>query len=150
MIIRPLEISDTRTVAKWIYDEWGKEEGLTIYNVMDSILLSRNAVGIPCFFVAEENGFLVGCASVLENDLPIQNTLGPWLANVYVLPNKRNTGLGKALIEHTTNYAFELVPTIYLYTHTPSLYLKQGWEVVKEEIYVGKDITIMKKDKIFP
>ncbi|CAA6603744.1 putative GCN5-related N-acetyltransferase [Rhodospirillaceae bacterium LM-1] len=137
---------EAQQVATWIYDEWARyEPDMTWENclavVMDSI---QPGVAIPAFFVARVNAQLVGCSSIIASDLPTRPELGPWLANVLVLPEYRNQGLGGSLIKAAMSHAALLTERLYLYTHDKTeLYAKLGWNPLGSDHYAGKNIVLM-------
>ena len=137
---------EAQQVAKWIYDEWARHEpDMTWENclagVMDAV---QQGVTIPAFFVARVNAKLVGCSSIIASDLPTRPELGPWLANVLVLPEYRGQGIGGDLIKAAMSHAEHLSERLYLYTHDKTeLYAKLGWKLLGSDHYAGKDIVLM-------
>ena len=54
---------------------------------------------------------------------------GPWLANLYVVPERREQGVATALIEHVLGHADGLgIDTLWLVTDSaPELHRRFGW-----------------------
>ena len=52
-------------------------------------------------YVAVENGNLLGTVSVSKRDLSMgkYNNIGPWLADLFVIPEHRNKGIARELIQ---------------------------------------------------
>jgi len=146
--ISPLkDAAEAEQAARWIYQEWAHLEAPAVWeeNQADIARSLEPAVGVPKFFACRVDGAMAGIASVVAHDLPTCPDLGPWLANVLVLPPWRRRGIGSALVRHVMDYARTLAPTLYLYTFDQTdLYRHLGWEVVREDSYTGRAITIMR------
>jgi GNAT superfamily N-acetyltransferase len=142
---------EARQVATWIYDEWARHEpDMTLEKCLAGVMESiQPGVAIPAFFVARVNTLMVGCSSIIASDLPTRPELGPWLANVLVLPEYRSQGLGGSLIKAAMTHAAHRTERLYLYTHDKTeLYAKLGWKHLGSDHYAGKDIVLM--DFLFP
>lgn len=138
---------ESELAAQWIYQEWARyESNATWAQNQNDIARSLDAsVTIPKFFGARANGDLVGIASIVPHDLPTRPALGPWLANVLVLPPWRRRGIGRALVQHVMDYAGALDMPFYLYTaDQAALYERLGWQTIDRDSYVGKPITLMR------
>jgi thiosulfate/3-mercaptopyruvate sulfurtransferase len=137
---------EAKQVAHWIYQEWARFETDAVWqkNRQDLDRSLNEALSIPKFFVARQAGQLIGMASIVENDLPSHPELHPWLANVYVSPEWRSRGVGSRLIRRAMDWSSTLVSTIYLYTTSQvELYLHLGWEILREDLYNDRRITLM-------
>lgn len=146
--ISPLkDEAEAETAGRWIYQEWARLEAPAVWqeNKADILRSLDPAVTIPKFFGCRVDGELAGIASVVPHDLPTCPTWGPWLANVLVMPHWRRRGFGSALVRYAMDYADGLVPALYLYTFDQvGLYLRLGWQTVREDVYLGRPITIMR------
>lgn len=141
------DAAEATLVGQWIYQEWARFEIPAVWeeNKADIARSLDQAVTVPKFFACRIDGKLAGIASVVPHDLPTCPELGPWLANVLVLPPWRRRGIGRALVRHVMDYACALVPTLYLYTFDQvGLYQHLGWEVVRRDQYAGRAITVMR------
>ena len=139
-------------VAKWLHDEWGHlRSGDTIETRAARIERNCGHSEIPTSFVATEVDDVVGCASLIENDMETRPELSPWLAGVFVPAAHRGRGIGTALIMQVLKEAQTLhIPRIYLYTPGPgTLYRRLGWSIVERTFYrpLWKDqqVTIMER-----
>lgn len=145
--IEPLRgAEDAAVVGRWIYDEWARHESDAVWreNRADLEHSLQPAVAIPKFFVGLVDGERVGCASVVPHDLPTRPDLGPWLANILVLPPWRLRGFGRQLARAAMDHACRHVPVLYLYTFDQvDLYRHLGWTVFCEGRYAGRAITLM-------
>ncbi len=86
---------------------------------------------IPCTLVAlDDDGDWLGSVSLLAEDHPGIPQCSPWLASLYVRPEARAAGTGRALVARAVAEAGALgVETLYLYC-TPAVagwYLGLGW-----------------------
>ncbi len=134
------------TLARWHHQEWG---ALNSHKTLADRLarlqghLQRRA--IPTTFVALADGEPVGCASLVQHDLPDRLDLAPWLASVYVVPERRHQGIGRALVRRVQEEARLLgEERLYLYTmDRQRFYAHLGWTVVEERVYRGVGITLM-------
>lgn len=139
--------AEANLAAQWVYQEWARFEAPAIWeeNQADIARSLDPDVHVPKFFGYRINGVLAGIASVVAHDLPMCPTLGPWLANVLVLPQWRQRGIGSALVRHVMDYTCARVPALYLYTFDQvDLYQHLGWDIVQQAQYVGRPITIMR------
>ena len=139
-------------VAKWLHDEWGHlRSGDTIETRAARIERNCGHCEIPTSFVATEVDDVVGCASLIENDMETRPELSPWLAGVFVPATHRGRGIGTALIMQVLKEAQTLrIPRIYLYTPgAGTLYRRLGWSIVERTFYqpLWKDqqVTIMER-----
>ncbi|GIV79182.1 GNAT family N-acetyltransferase [Litorilinea aerophila] len=134
------------TLAHWHHEQWGRiNSHKTLADRLARLQGHLQRRAIPTTFVALANGEPVGCASLVLHDLPDRVDLTPWLASVYVLPQRRHQGIGRALVRRVEDEARALgVPTLYLYTpDRQQFYAHLGWSVVEERVYRGEVITLM-------
>ncbi|MBD8873400.1 GNAT family N-acetyltransferase [Rhodanobacter sp. DHB23] len=146
--ISPLrDAGEAGQAASWVYDEWAHAESAAVWaeNRHDIAQSLQASVHVPKFFGARVDGALAGIASIVPHDLPTRPGLGPWLANVLVLPEWRRRGIGAALVQYAMDYAVALAPALYLYTFDQvELYRRLGWRTLETDSYVGRPITIMR------
>lgn len=146
--ISPLcEGRESELAAEWIYQEWARFESDATWaqNQRDIVQALQPSVTVPKFFGARAGGELVGIASIVPHDLPTRPALGPWLANVLVLPSWRGRGIGGALVKYVMDYAGALDTPFYLYTFDQvALYERLGWQTFEQDRYVDRPITLMR------
>ncbi|WP_295802437.1 GNAT family N-acetyltransferase [uncultured Microbulbifer sp.] len=133
-------------LASWHYLEWGSlypDESLQDFKSELGKCIGPESV--PATFVAVENGEPVGSISVLARDMDIDEPWGPWLANFYVKPECRGTGIGNKLIETLLGYCVSRsIPHLYLFTpSTRKYYERLGWDLVRTVDYHGQVVDIM-------
>lgn len=120
-------------VSTWIYDEFVvKAKGRLSFKEVVEYLSNTNKKDYPMIFIAIVDNECVGTVSIFENDLKTQKELTPWLASLYVSPDKRGQGVGELLINHVQDVVKGLgFETLYLRTeHTYEYYTRLGWEFV--------------------
>lgn len=139
---------EAAVVAGWIWDEWARHEPDVDRAANDAVVHAALQGGpLPYFVVARVDGQPVGCASVLAADLPTRPDLGPWLANVYVLPAWRGRGLGAALVAQAMAHGTGIAERLYLYTFgATAMYERLGWRVYDAADYAGRPIVVMRYD----
>jgi N-acetylglutamate synthase-like GNAT family acetyltransferase len=133
-------------LAHWHYLEWGalfpeKTEADFAADLADSL----NEQQLPISWVVVYEHQVVGTASLLLQDMQTNRELSPWLANIYLAPSVRGKGLGKWLVQQVMTEARQLGLTqLYLFTEDQAaFYQRLGWQVLKQELYEGKAVTIM-------
>ncbi|MHC4401414.1 MAG: GNAT family N-acetyltransferase [Planctomycetota bacterium] len=105
--------------------------------------------GLPITLVAVEGDEALGSVNLVENDLPVRKHFAPWLGQLYVFPEARNRGVGRALVEATVREARRLGwSTLYLYTGgtLPTYYERLGWRRKEGVEYLGQDRVVMEID----
>jgi len=138
-----------RTVAGWLYAEWGcKVPGRSIDTAESSLRQDPGADGLPSSIIAVLADEPVGVARLVATDLESRPDLSPWLASVYVHADKRNRDIGSILcsgiVEIARRNGFH---TLYLFTpDRASFYQRQGWSVMGDERHQGVRVTLMKFD----
>ncbi len=136
------------TVAKWVFDHWGKMYRMQSVEEQIGRLSERlNKDAFPIAFVALVDGKPVGTASLKLREMTTYPHLEHWLGTVYVDEKFRGHGIGTALVVWATREAKRLgVETLYL--HTPdkaSFYRRLGWEPIERPVYFGMPVVVMRK-----
>ena len=134
------------TIARWHWDEWGDQEpDAPLATWIDGMRRRNNRDRIPITFVAFDGEEPIGSALLVASDMKTHPELTPWLAGVYVVPERRGQGVGTVLVRHTMRAAAALgVTRLYLHTETArGFYEKLGWRAVFEEHYHNMTVTVM-------
>jgi len=137
----------TAIVAAWEFGEWGHlNPGETLAEreawMRQETLNSDRA---PLTFVAlDDAGRAIGTAALLFDDLK-GDPRNPWLASVYVPPERRGQGIASALVRTVEDAARRFgYRQLYLFTSTaPKLYAGLGWRPLETTRYRGDEIQIM-------
>jgi GNAT superfamily N-acetyltransferase len=131
--------------AEWggIFDGWSVDLALAG--------LISHAVGptLPTTIVAlDEQQHLLGSASLLDTDADQLRDFTPWLASVFVLPEHRHNGIGRALVDRVADEARALnVATLYLFTtRMRQWYLDLGWQEIARRMVQQHEVCVMSLD----
>lgn len=136
-----------RTVAEWLYGEWGRHLPDRSVDTAESALRQvPDFEGLPSSLIAVEEQEPVGVARLVEFDLESRPDLRPWLASVFVRADKRSQGIGTCLcsgiMELARRHGFS---TLYLFTpDRASFYERQGWSIMGYERHRDIQVTLMK------
>jgi GNAT superfamily N-acetyltransferase len=142
------------TIARWHFDEWPPADpDVTVEDVVRRLSTWANRSSMPLTYVAVERGEPLGSASLVVHDMappaPGCEGLTPWLSGVYVVPERRGTGLGPPVVGACESMATRLgYPEIYLFTGERTaqrFYLPMGWRIVDVVPYQGRSVTVMAK-----
>jgi len=117
-------------LCDWVYEWWAQDEGWPREKLQEYMHHSVCAEGLPETIVAYENGAPVGMYQLAMQDLDTRPDLYPWLAILFVLPEYRGLGIGKALIEDAKARSKALgAKYLYLYTAHVGLYERFGFRL---------------------
>jgi predicted N-acetyltransferase YhbS len=133
-------------LAAWHHDEW--KDLLPGWTHEQALAELRSHTGrrqIPTTFVAVDQGRVVGSASLLTADLDGWEHLSPWVASVYVTPERRGMGIGRRLIARAVQEAAALgVPEVYLFTAgQETYYARLGWSPLTRTRHHAHEVLIM-------
>lgn len=140
-----IEICDLRerpefagVVADRVWRAWWEPHGVPMSHITDRIATENLADGaIPFALVAHEGGTFAGMASVIADDLEERPQYRPWVAAVWVDPQFRSKGIGRALVDRAAGDAFATgVERIYLNALPArnSFYEGLGWTRIEEGV----------------
>jgi GNAT superfamily N-acetyltransferase len=102
---------------------------------------------VPTAWVAFAEDVPVGCVSLIRSNMDTHPELTPWLAALFVVPERRWQGIGTALTSRCERAAAELgYRDLYLYTERAAdFYGALGWQRRSMEEYEGESVTVMEK-----
>ena len=83
-------------VAEWTWREWWDAEGMTLEQTIAVYADCVAERGAPQTFVLLEDDRPVGTATLAREDLDERPELTPWLAGVFVVPDRRGAGVCSA------------------------------------------------------
>ena len=136
-------------VAAWQFSEWGHlHPGQTVATRERRLRETLDADRLPVTFVAlDASGGVAGTAALDLDDLE-GDPRNPWLASVYVPPERRRGGIASALVRAVERAAVRFGHRkLYLFTATvPGLYAGLGWRHVEVREYRGERIAVMERD----
>lgn len=112
--------------AAWFHEKWGIP--LEAYREsMEQCLAGGSPV--PQWYMAVEDGRIIGGLGVIENDFHDRKDLTPNVCAVYVEEDRRRRGIAGQLLRHVCGDMADLgIPTLYLLTDHTSFYERCGWE----------------------
>lgn len=132
-----------RLVAGWIYDEfWKGKPGYSVGTFEALLRAANDSDRVPLSLLATVNGRPVGTVNLVHADSETRPDLHPWLAALFVVPEARYTGTGKALVRELNAHAARLgFAELFLGTDIPAFYSRLGAERVQT---VREELCIMK------
>lgn len=137
------------TIARWHWDEWGHAdpEG-SVETWAEGLRERTHRDAVPTTYVALAGDELIGSATLVENDMTTRRDLAPWVAGVFVKPERRGQGVGSALMRQVVRKAAEMgIKKLYLHTGTArGFYEKLGWRFLDREHYEGQWVSVMEID----
>lgn len=87
---------------QYFWEQWGSEGNYNFYK--DCITQScRTESDIPRFYLALEDGNIIGSYALLRSDLNSRQDLSPWFACLYVNPEARGRKIGDLLQTHAVH-----------------------------------------------
>jgi len=143
----PRELTIISTMAEWHYHQWGQRNKAagSINQLITGFWAQADSKQIPMTFVAMAGDELLGFASLIAHDIDARQDLSPCLANVYVTPSHRNTGVGSALVNKAVEQAEKLkVKKLYLFTpDKENFYLQLGWTTQEHIVLRDEKVAVM-------
>jgi GNAT superfamily N-acetyltransferase len=125
------------TVADRIWRAWWEPNGVPLDYITDRLRENMVAGPMPRAFVAHVDGAFAGTASIIASDLDERPHCTPWVAAVWTEPSFRSRGIGRLLVDHAVQYAFDLgIPRVYLCARPArrSYYEGLGWTPIEEDV----------------
>lgn len=134
--------------AAWFHQKWGIDEAA----YLKSMEAMRDGLAVPQWYLAVEDGQIVGGLGVIENDFHDRKDLAPNVCAVFVEPSHRGRGLAGRLLEYAVTEQHAMgVDTLYLLTDHVGFYERYGWtffclaqgdgEETPSRLYVHRYIT---------
>jgi N-acetylglutamate synthase-like GNAT family acetyltransferase len=114
------------TASRWFHAAW-KIPMEAYRESMSACLAGTQAV--PQWYVALENGKIIGGLGVIENDFHDRKDLAPNVCAVYTQEEKRGRGIAGALLNYAcADMRDKGISTLYLLTDHTAFYERYGWE----------------------
>ena len=134
---------------KDFYHQLGFYSSDQISNELINKYLNTSRLPLTIVAVSNDNNFL-GCVTLEYEDMNIRSDLSPWISDLYVVPNYRNKGIGRYLIQFIIQIAKRLkIIKIYLWTEDKHIFFRNiGFkDIDKEDInYLNHWVRIMSLD----
>ena len=120
--------------AQWYHSKWGIPQDAYEESISDCLKREKS---VPQWYLAMENGEIVGGLGVIENDFHERKDLAPNICAVHTEEAHRCKGIaGKMLNFVCEDMSSFGIDTLYLLTAHTSFYERYGWEflcMVREE-----------------
>jgi predicted N-acetyltransferase YhbS len=144
LVTEQLQFTASQLVAEfgYLYPDWD-------LSTATAELSQDPGEGLPLHVVAVADGQVLGIASIISDDeVAGWEAKEWWLANVFVLPERRHVGIGIALVNHAVNISRDSgADDLHLVTDTAEpWYRKQGWGSVGIGLVHGHQMTVMRID----
>lgn len=112
--------------AEWFHEKWGVP--LEAYQEsIDSCI--RGEAPVPQWYLAMEDGRIIGGMGVIENDFHDRKDLTPNVCAVYTEKDRRCMGVAGALLKTVcADMAGRGIGTLYLLTDHTGFYERYGWK----------------------
>ncbi len=118
------EIKDR--AAQWFHEKWGIPLAAYVESMEESLTGGKP---VPQWYVAVEDGRIIGGMGVIENDFHDRKDLAPNVCAVYTEEDRRGRGVAGALLNYVcVDMAEKGIDTLYLLTDHDSFYERYGWE----------------------
>jgi len=135
-------------LAQWHYAEWNHLlPGWTYDEAVTDLRRHTGRRTVPTTLVAIEDSLVIGSASLLVDDLVGWEHLSPWVASVYVVPERRGQGVGRLLVTRATEEARELgFSAVFLWTaRQRAFYERLGWKEIVLARQGRPEVAIMQR-----
>jgi predicted N-acetyltransferase YhbS len=115
-------------VARWIYDEFWADKDVHTPESLETLLrLAVKPDAMPLSLLALEEDRPVGTVNLIDNDDENRPHLWPWLAALFVVPDRRHLGIGSLLVRSLQQRAAAMgIDALYLGTDNPVFYARLG------------------------
>lgn len=140
-------------VVRWLFDEWSPISPFeTLTGTREALETRASGQGLPSTYVAEgEDNSALGTVSLVECDYSPRRDLTPWVADMYVAPERRNQGIGGELVRHCEMVATRAgIDSLFLITRARrTFYERLGWWVIDEIDYQDVTTALMRRELKF-
>ena len=140
--------AEAAQLARVHAQEWGHlYRGWTEETALAEFRAQRNDGSLPATLILHEDGRLAGSVSVVRDDCEARTDLGPWLASLFVFPERRGRGYGSRLIQAAVelgrrNHAGHL----HAFTESAEkMFLRHGFVHYADATTNGRAITILRR-----
>lgn len=135
-------------LARWCYDEWGRDAGVSLQHEVDKFQRALDADGLPRVMIALDGDAVIACAQLKTDELPQLPDCHYWLSAVYVAPAYRGRQIAAAVIGAVVQQARQQgVTDLYLQTEAldGGLYRRLGWEPLCPASHHGVPVLVMRR-----
>lgn len=149
-IFDDIDETNLRTMTKWMYDWWGKEDNLSMEEVECFMIHSLQKEKLPQTYGLFLDERIIGMYQFSYEDLSVRPDIYPWLANVYIDEKYRNKGYARYMLNTVRDNAKKGINfnELFLYTEHINFYEKFGWEYISDFDTFRKTPRIQKLYKL--
>ena len=127
--------------AEWkhLYTDWD------VQSARAEFLDQKADSSFPATLVLHEGMELVGSVSVVFGDCPVRPDLDPWLASLYVVPQRRGQGHGLQLVRAAIEFAAAAkAKRLHVFTESAEkLFQRCGFEILERTMLQDVPITVL-------
>lgn len=136
------------TCAKWRVEAFGNvlETGIEVERKSLEAFASDQSAQVA--IVAKLDDVLAGTCLLVRSELEPCHPVSPWLAGLYVAPEHRRHGIGRALVTAIEDQArLRSNHRLYLYTDSAIKYYERlGWNAIDQIDWKGFQTTLMVRE----
>jgi len=134
--------------ALWVWEEWDKERGRTLDDVVAKCRNSVNRDKVPQMYGALIGEELIGMVSIWFGDGQTGSPPEyPWICSLFVKDEYRGHDIGvklqKKCLEAVKGFGFK---KLYLTTHLKGYYERTGWKLYAKPLIKGQGSLIYEHD----
>lgn len=132
--ITEIDEGNLNIMTNWMYNWWGKKDGLTLEKVKCYMKHSMQKDRFPQTYGLFLDDKIIGMYQFTLEDLDVRPDIYPWLANVYIDEEYRNKGYARKLLENVKENTKQSInfDELFLYTRHVGLYEKFGFEYISD------------------
>jgi predicted N-acetyltransferase YhbS len=140
------------TIAAMQFANWGRSTGFNSADEYERFLCdAARSSRLPAVLVARRGEKFLGSVNLLVHEMTTRPMLSPWLAQLFVMAEERDRGVGATLVRACLTRFAELgFSRVHLYTAAattlPAYYTALGWKTIEETEYLGKMRAVMAFD----
>lgn len=138
------------TIGERVWKAWWEWKGTPLSQIASLVEDNLSAGSLPFALVAHRGDTFLGTASVVVSDCEERPLLSPWVAAVWVEPEARGAGIGRAIVLEAAKTTFALgFDCVYLCSRPERLafYTNMGWQVLEEDVD-GEGLVVFRMDRI--
>jgi predicted N-acetyltransferase YhbS len=139
-------------IAAMQFANWGRSTGFNSAEEYERFLCeAARSPRLPAVLVARRGEKYLGSVNLLVHEMTTRPTFSPWLAQLFVIAEERDCGVGATLVRACLTRFAELgFSRVHLYTAAattlPAYYTALGWKTIEETEYLGKMRAVMAFD----
>jgi GNAT superfamily N-acetyltransferase len=135
-------------LAEWLRNEWeGVYGGRTQREVEEALEARLHRNRLPITMLAIEGDDVIGAVSLVEVSLPTHAHLGPWIGGLYVVPERRGSGVATSLVGAAVERAGHIgYDKLYMAVAAAAgHYQLLGWIPI-DQVDVGKGVSVLMRE----